>query len=176
IYNFPLVAQTLSVGLMQKLAEELPTLAGSKESHNDFDVWLTLNRTTNLAIMSANERVWWTACAKLGGRGMFSVLTSAVPGLLTQLQAACTAGDWTTAESLDAEFRALVDLAATRPYLKSLNRIAQAKALVNACGWLNVGTCRPPLISVPREAIARLRAELLPRFEKWLAPSSVTGG
>jgi hypothetical protein len=67
VYNFPMVAQRLEEDLMQQLAEELPTLCGSKEIHTDFNVWLKLHRTTDLAVMSAHERLWFTAYFKAGG-------------------------------------------------------------------------------------------------------------
>jgi dihydrodipicolinate synthase/N-acetylneuraminate lyase len=92
-----------------------------------------------------------------------------VPGMVTQLYDACHDQDWQRAEALEAEVWSLCKVLDSRDYLAPYNAIARNKALVNACGWLRVGRCRPPLITVPDELVARLRADLQPDFEKWLA-------
>ena len=172
VYNFPVVAQALSVDLMGQLAEELPTLCGSKESHQDFNVWLKLHRGNDLAIMSAVERVWFTTCMKQGARGMFSVLVASVPGLITELHAACRDGNWPRAEELESQVWDLARFLDECAYLAPYNPIARNKALVNAAGWLRAGRCRPPLISVPDELVKRLRADLVGIIGDWLPQES----
>ena len=44
--------------------------------------------------------------------------------------------------------------------------------MVNASGWLRVGNCRPPLVSVPDELINRLRGDLESLLGKWVSPAS----
>ena len=171
IYNFPIVAQRLSEDLMKQLADELPTLCGSKESHLDYSVWLRLHRNSGLVVMSAVERIWFTSCMKQGAKGMFSVLSASVPGLIRSLYAACREQDWETADDLEKHVWQLAELVENRDYLEPYNRIAVNKALVDACGWLRGGHCRAPLISVPDELVRRLREDLEPVAGTWLAPA-----
>jgi 4-hydroxy-tetrahydrodipicolinate synthase len=175
VYNFPMVAQRLEEDLMVQLGEELPTLCGSKESHPDFNVWLKLHRTTDLAVLSAHERLWFTVYFKAGAKGIFSTGVAAVPGLVSELHAACRDGQWERATALEEELWAFVRVIESRDYLAPYNAIAQNKAVVNAAGWLEAGQCRPPLISVPDELVHRLRRDLEPVCGKWLAPARSRG-
>ena len=170
VYNFPLVAQRLSVELMRQLAEELPTLCGSKESHWDFNVWLRLHRESGLAVFSAYERLWFTALFRQGAKGMFSTLAASFPTLVTQLHSACCGQDWERAEELESEVWRLWTWLDQCDYLKDYNPIARNKAMVNASGWLRVGSCRPPLVSVPDELINRLRGDLESFLGQWVSP------
>ncbi len=169
MYNFPIVAQQCPADLQNQLAAELPSLCGSKESHRDFDTWLAKHRGSDLAVFPAYDRGWFTSCFRLGGRGIFSTLCGALPNLATELYQACVQGQWERADSLEAEVWALRDLLDSRDYLAPYNPIARNKALVNAAGWLDGGECRAPLISVPPELTQRLRGDLTPGFERWLA-------
>jgi dihydrodipicolinate synthase/N-acetylneuraminate lyase len=171
VYNFPIVAQRLSEELMFRLADELPTLCGSKESHLDYNVWLRLHRGCDLAVFTAVERIWFTTVFRAGAKGIFSTLSASVPGLVTELYDACRDQDWARAEALEAEVWSLCKILDSREYLAGYNPIARNKALVNACGWLRAGRCRAPLVSAPEELVARLRGDLQPDFEKWLAPA-----
>ncbi len=171
IYNFPLVAQACPEDLQRQLADEIPAVCGSKESHRDFNRWMRLHRMTDLAVFAAFDRGWYTACYRQGAKGIFSTLVASMPGLVSQLHQACVAADWETAERLEADVWALAEMIEGLDYLKPYNPIAKNKALVNAAGHLQGGACRPPLISVPTELIGRLRRDLEKRFQPWLAPS-----
>ena len=90
----------------------------------------------------------------LGGKGMISVFSNALPGKMHELAAAMLRGDLETARKLDLEYLDLMD-----GFFMDVNPIPIKEALFQM-GVLQTNYCRMPLTTMTEEGAAKLNALL----------------
>ena len=90
----------------------------------------------------------------LGGKGVISVFSNALPGKMHELAAAMLRGDLETARKLDLEYLDLMD-----GFFMDVNPIPIKEALFQM-GVLQTNYCRMPLTTMTEEGAAKLNALL----------------
>ena len=90
----------------------------------------------------------------LGGKGVISVFSNALPGKMHELAAAMLRGDLETARKLDREYLDLMD-----GFFMDVNPIPIKEALYQM-GVLQTNYCRMPLTTMTEEGAAKLNALL----------------
>lgn len=90
----------------------------------------------------------------LGGKGVISVFSNALPGKMHELAAAMLRGDLETARKLDLEYLDLMD-----GFFMDVNPIPIKEALFQM-GLLQTNYCRMPLTTMTEEGAAKLNALL----------------
>ena len=90
----------------------------------------------------------------LGGKGVISVFSNALPGTMHQLAAAMLQGDLETARKLDLEYLDLMD-----GFFMDVNPIPIKEALFQM-GLIRTNFCRMPLTTMTEEGAAKLHALL----------------
>ena len=90
----------------------------------------------------------------LGGKGVISVFSNALPGTMHQLAAAMLQGDLETARKLDLEYLDLMD-----GFFMDVNPIPIKEALFQM-GLIQTNFCRMPLTTMTEEGAAKLHALL----------------
>lgn len=90
----------------------------------------------------------------LGGKGVISVFSNALPGKMHELSAAMLRGDLETARKLDLEYLDLMD-----GFFMDVNPIPIKEALFQM-GVLQTNYCRMPLTTMTEEGAAKLNALL----------------
>lgn len=90
----------------------------------------------------------------LGGKGVISVFSNALPGKMHELAAAMLRGDLETARKLDLEYLDLMD-----GFFMDVNPIPIKEALYQM-GVLQTNYCRMPLTTMTEEGAAKLNALL----------------
>lgn len=90
----------------------------------------------------------------LGGKGVISVFSNALPGKMHELSAAMLRGDLETARKLDLEYLDLMD-----GFFMDVNPIPIKEALYQM-GVLQTNYCRMPLTTMTEEGAAKLNALL----------------
>ncbi len=90
----------------------------------------------------------------LGGKGVISVFSNALPGKMHELAAAMLRGDLETARKLDLEYLDLMD-----GFFMDVNPIPIKEALYQM-GLLQTNYCRMPLTTMTEEGAAKLNALL----------------
>lgn len=144
----------LSVDLVRKLSE-VPNIVGIKDATGNLSYTTALRQATDpdhFAIYSGNDDVI-VPLMSVGGSGVISVLANALPRETHDMVAACLAGDYERARSIQL---------ALYPFIEALfievNPVP-IKAALNLLG-LPSGSLRLPLSDASEATVDRLRHEL----------------
>jgi 4-hydroxy-tetrahydrodipicolinate synthase len=154
LYNIPgRTGANLLPETVLRLAE-LPNIVGIKESSgNVIQITELLTQTpADFAVFAGDDALALPILA-LGGVGLISVASNAIPGPMSQLIAAALAGDWQTARALNARYFALMQAHFTEP---SPAPIKAVLALLGQCHE----TLRLPMAPVTEATRTKLEAHL----------------
>jgi 4-hydroxy-tetrahydrodipicolinate synthase len=154
LYNIPSRTSTnLLPETILRLAE-LPNITGVKESSGNLvQITELLTHTPpNFAVLSGDDALTLPILA-LGGVGLVSVASNAIPAPMSQLVAAALNNDWPTARALNARYFALMQAHFTEP---SPAPIKAVLALLGRCS----DTLRLPMVPVTPTTRTRLEALL----------------
>jgi 4-hydroxy-tetrahydrodipicolinate synthase len=155
LYNIPSRTSTnLLPETILRLAE-IPNIVGVKESSGNLAqiTELLTHTPPGFAVFSGDDALTLPILA-LGGGGLVSVASNAIPGPMSQLVAAALSNDWDTARALNARYFALMQAHFAEP---SPAPIKAVLALLGRCS----DTLRLPM--VPVTPITRTRLEALLR-------------
>ena len=169
IYNNPSTAQIHRTHILKQL-QKLPNLCGTKEGHNDFDLFKELMEETDLAIMTATELTWFVPGMMLGTKGIFSMAAAHFPHFVVKLYNTCKEGRWDEALKMEKRLREGTEGLSGHPSMGSLNGIARFKARCNATGILRCGKNRKPLISASDDQQAELTEYAQKEFADLITP------
>jgi 4-hydroxy-tetrahydrodipicolinate synthase len=154
IYNVPArTGQDIPVSVYHRLSR-IPNIAGVKEASTDVTKITRIRRACgpNFGIWSGNDDLALATVA-LGGQGVISVTSNAVPRQVCDWMSAALDGDLDTAAALGETLLPLNDL-----LFCEVNPIP-IKAAMEILGY-DCGGCRLPLTSLSKENRSRLEALL----------------
>ena len=155
LYNVPSrTGCNIQPATYQELSRN-PYIVAVKEANGDISATA---RTTalcgdELTIYSGEDNQTLPIMA-LGGKGVISVFSNALPGKMHELAAAMLRGDLETARKLDLEYLDLMD-----GFFMDVNPIPIKEALYQM-GVLQTNYCRMPLTTMTEEGAAKLNALL----------------
>jgi 4-hydroxy-tetrahydrodipicolinate synthase len=161
LYNVPGRTQfNLAAETTLQLAEEVPQVVGVKEASGDLEQVgdLLLHRPDDFAVYSGDDELTLPLLA-MGGDGVVSVLSNALPGRVSRMVAAGLEGDLETARTHHFEL-----LPAMRACFLETNPVP-IKDVCAALGWMEPHV-RLPLL--PMDERAPIRRRVLSAFEDFL--------
>lgn len=144
VYDIPHMAvNTVTPGLIARLAKELPSFAGLKSSNGNAQmIRQQIDATpSTCTLLVGNERIALGSLA-LGADGMISGLATAIPEPFVQLVKAFETGDLHKARHLQGAINRLLDL------LPATARLGAIKQILNQRG-ITVGRPIPPRPPAP---------------------------
>ena len=154
-YNVPSrTGLDIPVSVYQCLAR-IPNMAGVKEASTDITKIAKIRAVCpeDFAVWSGNDDQA-TAVISLGGSGVISVLSNALPEQSKALAEAALDGDFDTASDLQIRLLPLIEA-----LFKEVNPIP-VKAAMKLMGY-DCGECRLPLTAASRETVTKLKKLLL---------------
>jgi 4-hydroxy-tetrahydrodipicolinate synthase len=162
LYNIPgRTATNLLPETVLRLAE-IPNIIGIKESSGVMSqiTELLTHAPTHFSVLAGDDALALPVIA-LGGTGLVSVASNAIPGPMSQMVAAAQANNWPTARTLNARYFALMQAHFTEP---SPAPIKATLALLGRCQE----TLRLPMVPVTDPTRTKLKSllqdvNLLPR-------------
>ena len=137
-----------------KALSAIPNIAGVKEANPDITKIARIRNTCgkDFPIWSGNDDQIVPVMA-LGGQGVISVLSNALPKEAVMLCDAAECGDFQTAADLQCRYLPLIDA-----LFSEVNPIP-VKAAMKEIGY-DCGGCRLPLCDISKENLAKLRASM----------------
>jgi 4-hydroxy-tetrahydrodipicolinate synthase len=162
LYNIPSrTATNLLPETVLRLAE-LPNITGIKESSGVMAqiTELLTHAPATFSVLAGDDAVALPVIA-LGGTGLISVASNAIPGPMAQMIAAALRNDWPAARALNARYFALMQAHFTEP---SPAPIKAVMALLGRC----TETLRLPMVPVTEATRTKLKSllqdlDLLPK-------------
>ena len=154
LYNIPSrTATNLLPETVLRLAE-LPNIVGIKESSGVMSqiTELLSHAPSTFAVLSGDDALALPIIA-LGGVGLVSVASNAIPGPMSQMLTAALANDWPTARALNSRYFALMQAHFTEP---SPAPIKAVLALLGRC----TETLRLPMVPVTPATRTKLKSLL----------------
>lgn len=154
LYNIPgRTASNLLPETALRLAE-IPNIIAIKESSGIIGqiTELLAHAPATFSVLAGDDALALPVIA-LGGTGLISVASNAIPGPLSQMIAAALANDWTTARALNARYFALMQAHFIEP---SPAPIKATLALLSRC----TETLRLPMVPVTPHLRSKLQALL----------------
>ena len=154
LYNIPSrTATNLLPETVLRLAE-IPNIVGIKESSGVMSqiTELLSNAPSSFAILAGDDALALPVIA-LGGVGLVSVASNAIPGPMSQMIAAALNNDWPTARALNTRYFALMQAHFSEP---SPAPIKAVLALLNLCSE----TLRLPMVPVTEATRTKLQSLL----------------
>jgi len=154
LYNIPSrTATNLLPETVLRLAE-LPNIVGIKESSGVMSqiTELLSHAPSTFAVLSGDDALALPIIA-LGGTGLVSVASNAIPGPMSQMLTAALANDWPTARALNSRYFALMQAHFTEP---SPAPIKAVLALLGRC----TETLRLPMVPVTPATRTKLKSLL----------------
>jgi 4-hydroxy-tetrahydrodipicolinate synthase len=154
LYNIPgRTATNLLPETVLRLAE-LPNIIGIKESSGVMGqiTELLANVPTTFSVLAGDDALALPVIA-LGGTGLVSVASNAIPGPMSQMVDAARAGDWDTARDLNKRYFALMQAHFIEP---SPAPIKATLALLGRC----TETLRLPMVPVTDATRTKLKSLL----------------
>jgi 4-hydroxy-tetrahydrodipicolinate synthase len=155
LYNIPgRTATNLLPETALRLAE-LPNIAGIKESSGVMGqiTELLTHAPANFAVFAGDDALALPVIA-LGGVGLISVTSNAIPGLMAKMITAALANDWHTARELSTRCFALIQTHFIEP---SPAPIKASLALLGQCSE----TLRLPMVPITEPTRERLKSLLI---------------
>lgn len=155
LYNVPSrTGCNIQPATYQELSKN-PYIVAVKEANGD------ISATARTAALCGDELTIYSGednqtlpIMALGGKGVISVFSNALPGKMHELAAAMLRGDLETARKLDLEYLDLMD-----GFFMDVNPIPIKEALFQM-GVLQTNYCRMPLTTMTEEGAAKLNALL----------------
>lgn len=155
LYNVPSrTGCNIQPATYQELSKN-PYIVAVKEANGD------ISATARTAALCGDELTIYSGednqtlpIMALGGKGVISVFSNALPGKMHELAAAMLRGDLETARKLDLEYLDLMD-----GFFMDVNPIPIKEALFQM-GLLQTNYCRMPLTTMTEEGAAKLNALL----------------
>lgn len=154
IYNVPSrTGQDIPISVYRRLSR-IPNIAGVKEASTDVTKITRIRRACgpNFGIWSGNDDLALATVA-LGGQGVISVTSNAIPDRVRDMMAAALDGDFDTAAAMAAAIQPLND------HLFCQVNPIPIKAAMEILGY-DCGECRLPLTGLNKEFRPRLEALL----------------
>ena len=154
LYNIPSrTATNLLPETVLRLAE-IPNIVGIKESSGVMSqiTELLSHAPSTFAVLSGDDALALPIIA-LGGTGLVSVASNAIPGPMSQMLTAALANDWPTARALNSRYFALMQAHFTEP---SPAPIKAVLALLGRC----TETLRLPMVPVTPTTRTKLKSLL----------------
>ena len=154
LYNIPgRTATNLLPETVLRLAE-IPTIIGIKESSGVMSqiTELLTHAPAHFSVLAGDDALALPVIA-LGGTGLVSVASNAIPGPMSQMVAAAQANNWPTARTLNARYFALMQAHFTEP---SPAPIKAVLALLGRCQE----TLRLPMVPVTDPTRTKLKSLL----------------
>jgi len=154
LYNIPSrTATNLLPETVLRLAE-IPNIVGIKESSGVMSqiTELLSHAPSTFAVLSGDDALAIPIIA-LGGVGLVSVASNAIPGPMSQMLTAALANDWPTARALNSRYFALMQAHFTEP---SPAPIKAVLALLGRC----TETLRLPMVPVTPTTRTKLKSLL----------------
>jgi 4-hydroxy-tetrahydrodipicolinate synthase len=154
LYNIPgRTATNLLPETVLRLAE-LPNIIGIKESSGVMGqiTELLTHAPTHFSVLAGDDALALPVIA-LGGTGLVSVASNAIPAPMSQMIAAALANDWPTARALNARYFTLMQAHFTEP------SPAPIKAVLSLLGRCNE-TLRLPMVPVTEATRTKLKSLL----------------
>ncbi|MFP5232218.1 MAG: 4-hydroxy-tetrahydrodipicolinate synthase [Acidobacteriota bacterium] len=154
LYNIPgRTATNLLPETVLRLAE-FPNIAGIKESSGQIGqiTEIIAHAPSNFSVLAGDDAMALPVLA-LGGKGLISVASNAIPGPISQMIAAALRNDWDAARQLNARHFALMQAHFCEP---SPAPIKAVMALLGRC----TETLRLPMVPVTEATRAKLKALL----------------
>lgn len=155
LYNVPSrTGCNIQPAIYRELSKN-PYIVAVKEANGD------ISATARTAALCGDELTIYSGednqtlpIMALGGKGVISVFSNALPGKMHELAAAMLRGDLETARKLDLEYLDLMD-----GFFMDVNPIPIKEALFQM-GVLQTNYCRMPLTTMTEEGAAKLNALL----------------
>jgi 4-hydroxy-tetrahydrodipicolinate synthase len=170
IYQVPMMAKTtLRVDAVLNLARE-GTVVGIKDSSGDIG-WLR-NLTTRAAAEGLFLRAFVGGGALVdvsmlaGAAGAMCVIANLVPAHCRRLVAACVAGDWAVATSLQAELITLIRTLALPGRLNWTTTLSVYKFVLAERAVISSATCTRPIRPLQAGEREGIRTNALPLIER----------
>ena len=171
LYNIPgRTATNLLPETVLRLTE-IPNIVAIKESSGVMGqiTELLANAPSTFSVLAGDDALALPVIA-LGGTGLVSVASNAIPGPMSLMIAAALSGDWVTARDLNKRYYALMQAHFIEP---SPAPIKATLALLGRCSE----TLRLPMVSVTETTRTKLEAilqglNLLPSAEPTRAPKT----
>jgi 4-hydroxy-tetrahydrodipicolinate synthase len=154
LYNIPgRTATNLLPETVLRLAE-FPNIVGIKESSGQIGqiTEILVHAPSSFSVLAGDDAMALPVLA-LGGEGLVSVASNAIPGPISQMIAAALGNDWETARQLSARHFALMQAHFCEP---SPAPIKAVMAMLGRCSE----TLRLPMVPVTEASRAKLKALL----------------
>jgi 4-hydroxy-tetrahydrodipicolinate synthase len=161
-FNYPLaINQGYTTEMIVRLGEAVPTVSAIKDWCNapvqherNIRVLQGLARPINVL---STHSAWLYPSLVLGCKGLLSGSGSVIPDLQSELFAAVERNDLAEARRLNDRIHPLAEVFYAAPAVDMHNRMKEALVLL---GRLKCAAVRPPLVKIPADEIARIRAAL----------------
>ena len=163
VFQYPLAGgQGYPFETLLKLCEAVPTIRAIKDwtpavplHEKHIRALQGLKRPVN--VLSTNS-AWLFSSLVLGCKGLLSGAGSVIADLQAQLWRAVQANDLAEAKRVHDRIRPMTEAFYADPFVDMHNRMKECLVLL---GKLPRAVVRPPLVKLPAEEIARLRAALI---------------
>jgi 4-hydroxy-tetrahydrodipicolinate synthase len=163
VFQYPLATgQGYPVNTLLRLLDEVPTIRAIKDwcanpQQHEKQVRLLQSRARPVNVLSTHSS-WLLQSLVLGCNGLLSGSGSVIADLQAQLFKAVRENDLVRAKKVHDRITPTVDVFYTEPWVDMHNRMKEALVLL---GKLPRAVVRPPLVKLPAEEIARIRAALV---------------
>lgn len=166
IYNLESMGNMPNVESLVKLAENVPSICGTKEGHRNFKQWQFLHENTNITPMPANDYDWMEYYKK-GCVSMMSPSIGMCPHLSGLIHKGFLDHKWKVTEPLLKDLTAMWDIIINNSMLAGYGGIPRFKSACRALGWINPGFSRPPLINVSEGIQMKMNQKITGNFPEW---------
>jgi 4-hydroxy-tetrahydrodipicolinate synthase len=162
-FNYPLaINQGYTTEMIVKLGEAIPTVRAIKDWCNnpvqfERNVRVLQGLPRPIAVLSTHS-AWLFSSLVLGCSGLLSGSGSVIAGLQADLFAAVQRNDLAEARRINERIYPLAEVFYAAPAVDMHNRMKEALVLL---GKLECAAVRPPLVKIPADEIARIRAALV---------------
>jgi 4-hydroxy-tetrahydrodipicolinate synthase len=162
-FNYPLaINQGYTTEMIVKLGEVVPTVRAIKDWCNspvqfERNVRVLQGLTRPITVLSTHS-AWLFSSLVLGCGGLLSGSGSVIAGLQADLFAAVQREDLGEARRIHEWIYPLAEVFYAAPAVDMHNRMKEALVLL---GKLKCAAVRPPLVKIPADEIARIRAALV---------------
>jgi 4-hydroxy-tetrahydrodipicolinate synthase len=163
VFQYPLATgQGYPISTLTKLLDEVPTIRAIKDwcanpQQHERQVRLLQSRARPVNVLSTHSS-WLLSSLVLGCNGLLSGSGSVIADLQAQLFKAVRENDLVKAKQIHDRIMPTVDVFYSEPWVDMHNRMKEALVLL---GKLPRAVVRPPLVKLPAEEIARIRAALV---------------
>jgi 4-hydroxy-tetrahydrodipicolinate synthase len=163
VFQYPLATgQGYPIPTLLKLLDEIPSIRAIKDwcanpQQHEKQVRLLQSRARPVNVLSTHSS-WLLSSLVLGCNGLLSGSGSVIADLQARLFKAVRENDLVRAKQIHDRIMPTVDVFYSEPWVDMHNRMKEALVLL---GKLPRAVVRPPLVKLPAEEIARIRAALV---------------